>query len=179
MKNMKILKVCVASSLLLLLLSSISQAAAVSDVSFRYGKGFRGTDFDQFDLAASMDLPWQTTFDSGWVIRSQVEGILGVLTWDGDTAVKPSVMPDLVITSPGGRVDLIAGLGCGVMIGDTEFSDDHDLGGPFFLQGQAGVRFHITKNVFAGYRYYHQSNAGIYDSNDSVNLNQVEIGWKF
>ncbi|WP_407642629.1 acyloxyacyl hydrolase [Desulfopila aestuarii] len=33
--------------------------------------------------------------------------------------------------------------------------------------------------MFAGYRCYHQSNAHIYSSNNSVNLNQVEIGWTF
>jgi len=153
--------------------------AALDNVGFRYGHGFDGKEFDQFDLFLTMDLPWQKTFDGGWMLRSNIEGILGVLTWDGDTAVKPSIMPNLVLTTPGKKVDFIAGLGLGVMIGDTEFDDDHDLGGAFFLQGQAGFRVHLTERFFLGYRYYHQSNAGIYDNNNSVNLNQIELGYRF
>lgn len=156
-----------------------SQAEVIKDVSFRYGRGFNGSDFDQFDIALSTALPWRKTFDSGWLMHSGVEGIMGVLTWDGDTAVKPSVMANLLITSATGKLDMIAGMGMGVMLGDTEFSDDHNLGGPIFFQGQAGIRWHFTESFFAGYRYYHQSNAGIYSNNNSVNLNQIEVGWQF
>ena len=88
-------------------------------------------------------------------------------------------MSNVLVTSPAGKLDVIAGIGMGVMLGDTKFSDDHDLGGPFFFQGQVGVRWYFIENIFAGYRYYHQSNAHIYSSNNSVNLNQVELGWKF
>lgn len=153
--------------------------AETTSVGLRYGKGFRGTDFDQYDLVVSRDFSWQKSCPYGWRMRSDIEGILSVLTWDGDTAIKPSVMPNLILSSPGKKVDLIAGIGLGVMIGDTEFSDDHDLGGAFFFQGQAGFRVSITENIFLGYRYFHQSNADIYDRNASINLNQVEIGWKF
>jgi len=163
-----------------LFLSAGVAGAELEDIGFRYGHGFDGNEFDQFDLFLTMDLPWQKTFAGGWMLRSDIEGILGVLTWDGDTAVKPSVMPNLVLTTPGKKVDFIAGLGLGVMIGDTEFDDDeHDLGGPFFFQGQAGFRLHLSERYFLGYRYYHQSNAGIYDSNASVNLNQIELGYRF
>jgi hypothetical protein len=118
----------------------------------------------------------------GWVLHSEVDGILSVLTWNGDTAVKPSVMPSLVLSSPAGQVDLIAGVGVGWMFGETDFGDDgdqHDLGGPFFLQGQVGFRVNVTDKVFVGYRYFHQSNAGIYNHNASVNINQIELGWSF
>lgn len=171
-------RVVVMVVLSFIILSEVAQAE-INDVSFRYGRGFDGKDFDQFDLVVSMSLPWEKPLDNGWLMHSTIEGILGVLTWDGDTAVKPSVMPNLVFTSPGGKLDLVGGLGMGVMIGDTEFNDDHNLGGEFFLQGQLGLRWYFVENFFAGYRYYHQSNAGIYSSNNSVNLNQVEVGWKF
>ncbi|SHO50864.1 hypothetical protein [Desulfopila aestuarii] len=110
--------------------------AEVKDVSFRYGRGFDGKDFDQFDIAVSMALPWQRSLNSGWLTHFDVEGILGVLTLDGDTAVKPSVMSNVLVTSPAGKLDVIAGIGMGVMLGETKFSDDHDLGGPFFSRGR-------------------------------------------
>jgi len=157
----------------------ISSQAEVKDVNFRYGRGFSGDEFDQFDIAMSMPLEWQKDLGSGWLMHSDLEGILGVLTWDNDTALKLSVMPNLLMTSPSGKLELIAGIGMGVMLGETEFGNDHDLGGPFFLQGNLGVRWYLTESFFAGYRYYHQSNAKIYSNNSSVNLNQVEIGWKF
>lgn len=151
----------------------------LSSAALRYGKGFRGTDFDQYDLSATMDLPWQKKCAGDWLLHADVEGILSLLTWSGDTAVKPSIMPNLIISTPEGLIDFIAGLGLGVMLGDTEFDGDHDLGGAFFFQGQAGFRVNVTDTIFVGYRYYHQSNAGLYNSNDSVNLNQIEVGWKF
>lgn len=163
------------------LLSNAAQAD-LSKVGLRYGKGFQDADFDQYDLFVSMELPWRTEVSSGWVLRSEIDVFLSALTWDGDTAVKPSVMPNLVLSTPGGRVDIIAGLGVGYMFGETDFGDDSDqqnLGGPFFLQGQLGFRLNVTDDIFLGYRYYHQSNADIYSENDSVNLNQLEFGWSY
>lgn len=169
----------VSTIISLCLLPTISPAE-VTDVGLRYGRSFGDTDFEQYDLSASLDLPWRKTYSSNWLLRTGLEGMASVLTWDGDTAFKPSLMTNLLLSSPGGRVDFIVGLGLGVMIGDTEFDDgDHDLGGPFFLQGQAGFRLGLTDNVFIGYRYFHQSNAEIYESNDSVNIHEVEIGWRF
>ena len=156
-----------------------SSWAEPGSVGVRYGKGIRGKGYDQFDLYASKDLSWQRSWPDSWLLRSDVEGILGVLTWDGDTAVKPSLMSNLILSSPGKKVEFVAGIGLGVMFGDRYLSDDHDLGGPFFLQGQAGFRVSLADDFFVGYRYYHQSNGKIYANNDSVNLNQIEIVRKF
>lgn len=172
---------CLFFTLLFCLMASVSWAE-LSRVGLRYGKGFLDSDFDQYDLYVSMDLPWQTEAPLGWMLRSEIDGILSVLTWDGDTAVKPSIMPSLVLSSPGRKVDIIAGMGLGWMFGATDFGDGSDrseLGGPFFLQGQLGFRLNVTDKIFVGYRYYHQSNAGIYNENNSVNINQIELGWNY
>lgn len=172
---------CIMLTLSFSLMSNTAQAE-LSRVGLRYGKSFQDTDFYQYDLFVSMGLPWQTEVPWGWVLRSEVDGLLSVLTWDGDTAVKPSIMPNLVLSSPGRRVDLIAGLGAGYMFGETDFgdiSDQQNLGGPFFLQGQVGFRLNVTDGIFLGYRFYHQSNAGLYTENDSVNINQLEFGWNY
>lgn len=172
---------CIALTLTFCLISNAAQAE-LSGVGLRYGKSFQDTDFDQYDLFVSVDLPWRMEFSRGWMLHSEIEGILSALTWDGDTAVKPSVMPNLILSSPGGKVDILAGFGFGYMFGGTDFGDGGDqqnLGGPFFVQGQAGFRLNVMDNIFLGYRYYHQSNAGIYNENDSVNINQIELGWNY
>lgn len=155
-----------------------SGAADVSSLSLRYGNGFGGTDFHQVDLACSFPVLLQPHSED-WALSAEVEGIFSVLTLGGESVYKPSVMPNLILSSPGRRVDYLLGIGAGVMFGDTDFNNEHSLGGPFFLQGQAGIRVRIADNIFIGYRYYHQSNGKIYHHNSGVNLNQVELSWKF
>ncbi len=86
------------------------------------------------------------------MLSAEVEGIFSVLTWSGQSVYKPSVMPTLILSSPGRRVDYLLGIGAGVMFGDTDFNHEHSLGGPFFLQGQAGIRVRIVDKIFIGYR---------------------------
>ena len=159
----------------------VMSRAEMPSVGLYYGRGLGETDFNQYDLHVALPLHWQKSFSSQWVIHSDIEAIVSVLEHE-ETAFKPSLMVNMIFSSPGNKVDIIAGLGAGFMIGDTLFKDDesyHDLGGPFFMQGQVGIRLYLTDHIFAGCRYFHQSNAGIYEQNDSLNLGQFEIGWRF
>lgn len=149
--------------------------AELSSVGIGYGQSFRGTGFEQYNLQFSMDQPSHKVFSNSWGLRSDLEVVLSILTWDGDTAFKPSVMRNIILSSPRGKVDLLAGIGVGVMFGDTVFSDDHDLGGPFFFQSKIGFHIGVSSKYYVGYHYYHQSNGRIYNSNDSVNSNHIEL----
>jgi len=60
------------------------------------------------------------------------------------------------------------------MAGETKFTK-HDLGGPFFLASKLGLRLLIGKGWGLEYIYYHQSNAGIYEHNASLNMLQAAI----
>lgn len=108
----------------------------IKDLSFRYGYSLKDDEFDQYDAAITVPLSWQKQYASGWLLHSNMEGILSLLTWSGDTAVKPSIMPNLVLTTPNKKVDFLAGLGLGVMIGDTEFGEDEDLGARSFFKAR-------------------------------------------
>jgi hypothetical protein len=155
--------------------------AAETSFGLPYGRGFGDKEFNQYDLHLNLALPWEKSLSSGWRMHGDLETILSLLELE-EQAFKPSLMSNLVLSSPEGKVDVFFGVGFGAMFGETEFpaeDETFNLGGAFFLQGQAGVRVYMTDHFFAGCRYYHQSNGGIYDYNDSVNLAQVEIGWRF
>ena len=169
---------CIVATVFFCITATTSWAELAS-VGIGYGKGFRGTDFKQLNLQFSVDLPLHRLNRNSWVLRSDIEGILSVLTWGDDTAFKPSIMPNIILSSPGGKLDLLAGIGFGYMIGETTFGGDHDLGGPFFFQSKIGFHIGLTSNTYVGYHYYHQSNGGTYSSNDSVNSNHIEVIWKF
>lgn len=160
-----------------LVLVNASQVSA-NNIGIRYGNTVNRISLSLYDLYGSLDLPWSWNLGPGWTMRSDIEGILSILDGDGDSSFNPSIMTKLIFTSPNKRFDWLAGFGVGALTGSTEFVD-HDLGGPLFFQGTLGARFGLTENLFAGLRYYHQSNFSIYDSNDSLNLLQGELVWEF
>jgi hypothetical protein len=130
-------------------------------------------------MSFTKDLDYSKKIGDQWTLRSDIEGVVGVLSWDGDIAVKPSVMSNLILSTPVRKVDIVAGVGFGVMFGDKVFNDDHDLGGAFFVESVLGFRYRISSKSYLGYHYYHQSNGKMYANNDSVNLHQIELTWKY
>ncbi len=109
----------------------------LSNIGFRYGKSFAGADFDQYDLYLFIDLSLSKDFTSGWKLRSDIEGILSALDGKGATSFKPSLMSKAILTSAGERFDILAGVGCGYVSGETEFGE-YNLGGPFFFSKYPG-----------------------------------------
>jgi hypothetical protein len=79
--------------------------AELSSVGIGYGKSFRGTGFEQYNLQFSMDQPSHKVFSNSWVLRSDLEVVLSILTWDGDSAsallyvdgqmVRPTIQGDI------------------------------------------------------------------------------------
>ena len=82
-------------------------------------------------------------------------------------------MPQLVLRQSD-RIHYFVGFGAGLMGGSGEFTK-HGLGGPFFLASKLGIRFPLGENFGVESAYYHQSNAGIYDRNASLNMLQLAI----
>ena len=76
------------------------------------------------------------------------------------------------------RVYFVFGIGTGFMMGETDL-EDHNLGGPFFLSSKVGLLFVLSEHFGIEYNYYHQSNAGIYDFNASLNMHHVALSYRF
>lgn len=88
-----------------------------------------------------------------------------------------SLMPQVIIT-PHKMINFIVGFGAGFMVGETEFTK-HNLGGSFCLVSKVGLQFVISDVIGLEYTFFHQSNAGIYDYNASLNMNQVALTFHF
>ena len=109
-------------------------------------------------------------------LSTQMEYSLGFLedtSPGGDSTMRFAVMPRLLLT-PSPYFDLNLGFGAGYMSGETEYPR-HNLGGSFFFQSKVGISIHVTKKLSLGYLFFHQSNAGLYSYNASLNTFQMEI----
>jgi hypothetical protein len=98
---------------------------------------------------------------------------VGVLDGEGDTGGKATVALDFVLFTSDRMVSMTAGIGAGLMT-DEEFGNT-DFGGPLYFVFQAGASYWLNPSFSIGYRYHHESNASIYDTNPSLNLHQLEL----
>jgi hypothetical protein len=146
-----------------------------------YGREFlHNIHIEQYELFFRAPLPYQKQADSGWKISSVVE--IGAATVretssDKDSAGRFSVMPQLGFF-PHQNINYFMGLGAGFMVGNTEFTDQ-DLGGEFLLASKLGLEVLVGEHFKIGYSYYQQSNAGIYEHNASLNMDQVALFYAF
>jgi hypothetical protein len=169
-------------SLLLLFASTASSFAGMStQVGAGYGKQFRSNkDLEQYELFWRQPLPYKNTIGDSWNVMTDLEVSAALLRESGadnSATARFSLMPQ-VILSPDDAVNFIIGFGAGVMTGETEFTD-HNLGGPFLLASKLGVQFLLAEHWGLECVYYHQSNAGIYRYNASLNMVQVAFAYNF
>jgi len=161
--------------------ASSSFAEMSAQLGVGYGKQFRGnTDLAQYEIFWRQPLPYETTLGDTWNVSTDIElgGALIVESGsDNDGTGRFSIMPQ-VILSPHDMVNFVFGFGAGFMVGETEFTD-HDLGGTFLLNSKVGVQLVFGKHWGLEYTFYHQSNAGIYDHNASLNMNQLAFVYNF
>ena len=138
------------------------------------------TDLLQYEMFVREPLPYKTILADTSLVSSVVElgiGIIRESQVEHSEVGKVSVMPELVL-KPYDRIHYLVGLGTGFMAGETKFTK-HDLGGSFFLAAKLGLRLLIGEGWGLEYIYYHQSNAGIYENNASLNMLQVAIFFTF
>jgi hypothetical protein len=160
---------------------SSGMAGVSSQLGASYGKAFRGNqDLAQYEIFWRQPLPYQTTLGDNWNISTNVELAAALITESGSGHTgtgRFSLMPQ-VIVSPHEMIHFIFGFGAGYMVGPTEFTN-HDLGGNFLLNSKVGLQLLFGDHWGVEYVFYHQSNAGIYDHNASLNMNQLTLVYNF
>lgn len=160
---------------------SSGMAGGSSQLGTSYGKQFRSNeDLAQYEIFWREPLPYQTTLGDNWNVSTNVELAAALIreSGSGHTGTgRFSFMPQVVV-SPHEMIHFIFGFGAGYMVGPTEFTD-HDLGGNFLLNSKVGVQFLFGGHWGVEYVFYHQSNAGIYDHNASLNMNQFTLVYNF
>jgi len=146
-----------------------------------YGKEFReNTDLSQIELFYRMPLSYQKELGDTWLLTTDLE-FAGAVIDDNDSETSStgrlSLMPQIML-SPNDSFHFLFGIGLGFMMGETEF-EEHNLGGPFFISSKFGIQFLFAEHFGLEYNYYHQSNAGIYEYNSSLNMNYIGISYTF
>jgi hypothetical protein len=134
--------------------------------------------FREYDVAATLRLPWQYYTASGWGVGLRLMASGGILQGANKTALVVSAIPLLALGSEDGRftVDIGAGL---ALISEHRFAQQ-DFGGP--LQGALtlGVTVPLYQRVGVGYRFMHYSDWGAYGpSSIGVDFHMVEFSYRF
>lgn len=146
-----------------------------------YGREFKeNTRLEQYEVFHRQAMPWQWKFDSGFSLSSDLElaaALIREAGGDDEVGGRFSIMPQLIV-SLHPSINLLLGLGTGFMVGDTAFARQN-LGGEFLLNGKVGIQVLLGEHWQIGYCYYHQSNADIYDTNQGLNINSVQLSYIF
>jgi len=175
---MKALKIFVVSMFFCI---TTTMTARAIELGIDYGKEFRGnTDLEQYEVYLRQPLPYKKETDPGLAITSAIEfgaAMLQESGSDNDPAGRFSVMPQLILGLHQ-HIDCVVGFGAGFMVGNTEFTE-HNLGGEFLLASKLGFQFLLGQHWKIGYFFYHQSNAGIYDYNASLNMHSLTFSFSF
>jgi hypothetical protein len=178
---MNVLKIVFLSFIFTIAAQSSGMAGVSVQLGASYGEEFRGNlDLAHYEIFWRQPLPYGTTLGENWNISTNVELAAALIkeSGSGHTGTgRFSVMPQMVV-SPHEMIHFILGFGAGYMAGPTEFTD-HDLGGNFLFNSKVGVQFLFGDHWGLEYVYYHQSNAGIYDHNTSLNMNQLTLVYNF
>ncbi|MFT5728482.1 MAG: hypothetical protein ACI8PB_002636 [Desulforhopalus sp.] len=174
-------KLLVTSCILCLLAGASVVSAASGQLGVGYGKQLLGNkDISQFELFYRMPLSYQKDLGDVWKLSTALE-FSGAVIDDSESETSStgrlSLMPQLVL-SPNDTVHFVFGVGSGFMMGETDI-DDHNLGGPFFLSSKFGILLFMGQHFGIEYNYYHQSNAGIYNHNASLNMHHAALSYRF
>jgi hypothetical protein len=155
-------------------------AGISSEFGAGYGREFRcNTSIEQYELFLRETLPYTATIGDLEVSTSIEFGLALLRESDADNSgtARFSILPQLIL-NPRERLRFIIGLGAGLMAGETKFSENN-LGGTFLFAAKLGVQLHLDEHWGIEYTYYHQSNGGIYNSNDGLNMNQFALAYIF
>ncbi len=135
-------------------------------------------EFEEYDLAVNVSLPWQYDFVSGWRLGSRLMGSAGILRGGGEDGAVVSFIPELTIGSADERFLIDIGAGA-ALLSKSRFGTQ-DFGGPFQFALTVGVAVPIYKQWGVGYRFLHYSDAGINGSNTvGVDNHMLEIYYRF
>ena len=134
--------------------------------------------FREYDAVASIRLPWERYYPSGWGVGTRLMASAGVLQGGEKTALVFSLIPVLAIGSQDGRffVDLGAG---GALLSRHSF-ERQDYGGYFQFALTASVGVPLYGRLGVGYRFLHYSDAGIHGPNTiGADFHMIEFIYRF
>lgn len=134
--------------------------------------------FHEYDVVASMRLPWEGYSASGWGAGTRLLASAGVLEGAGKTALVVSALPVLAFGSQDGR--FTADLGAGLALLSKHRYGEQDFGGPLQFALTFGVGVPLYRRVGVGYRFLHYSDAGAYGPDTiGADFHMLELIYRF
>lgn len=164
---------------ILLNLSAIRTQAQNYLAGVRSGTTFEkdAGNFQEVDVFAARYLPWTWGIGDGWNLKPRLEASAGWLHDEGQEGFVGTTGPVLELRQGKFPVTLEGGVSLSAL-SRSDFPD-RDLGGSFEFTDHVGVNWHLTKQLTAGWRYQHMSNAGIYKRNPGLNLQMLSVSYGF
>lgn len=134
--------------------------------------------FREYDVVASIRLPWKHYSASGWGVGTRLLASAGVLQGGDNTAFVASLIPVLAIGSQDGRFVLDMGVG-GALLSRHTFAKQ-EYGGHFQFALTVGLGVPLYGQVGVGYRFLHYSDAGIHGPDTiGADFHMIELIYRF
>lgn len=135
-------------------------------------------EFEGYDLAAHIGLPWQRYSASGWGFDTRLMASAGLLRASGENGLVVSLIPELGLRKKEGR--FVIDLGAGFALFSRHEFGEQDFGGPFQFALTAGASFPIYKQFGLGYRFLHYSDAAVNgDDTTGADFHMVEVYYRY
>ena len=135
--------------------------------------------FELVDIAATFKLPWSSPLgNSPWRAETRTITSAGALFAAGDTGFIATFVPDVALTGWNDLVSLDAGVGLAFL--SRQKFGIQDFGGPVQFVLTGALQLQPISHVFAGFRFQHCSDAGMYGSESlGIDLYLIEVGYRF
>jgi Lipid A 3-O-deacylase (PagL) len=166
---------------------SIAGDTTLLSIGPRYGfslneplLGKRQTEtFNLVDVAATFRLPWSWPLgQSPWSVETRLITSAGALSAAGTTGFIAAVQPDVALTGWNNFVSIDVGVGLAFL--SREQYGSQDFGGPVQLGLTMALQIHPISHAYAGFRFQHFSDAGMYGSDSlGIDLYLIEVGYRF
>lgn len=163
---------------LLLELPVNAEDGVLNTIGLRAGIGDHrnNEEFSQYEVYGNYSLPWRWVSANRWTIGSLFGFNAGYVTCEGDAFVG-SIGLGLYLMTPGQHGVVSVGL-YPTYLERSVFGGD-DFGATFQFTSALGLIYNFSEFISVGYRWQHMSNAGISDENPGLNINMIEIGYRF
>lgn len=133
--------------------------------------------FEQYEMFAAYRLSPQWTYDSGWLVQTQINATLGKLRSDDVSSEVISIGPGLTLSKPDSAFSVDVGSS------PTYISDPvhggKDLGGNTQFISHIRLNYRFSHTFAVGFRFQHMSNAGLENPNPGLNIEALELSYRF
>lgn len=160
-----------------LLNSADAEDVNLEELGFRFGTELNTErlSYRTYEVFTNLGLPWSVQY-SNWIIRIRANASLGAINQGGDTDFFTTFGPELAISNE--RFPLLIDGGGGIGFLSDDRIGRQNFGGILQFNAHAGLSCEILWNVALGYRFFHMSDAGIFDGH-GVNRHLFELIYRF